>query len=147
MQLKKWREANKLSSADAAELIGVSPVTLWRWESGRSIPPEREMRAVLNATDGAVTPNDFFGLVESEAEIEAQLMALTVSPERARKILMARAVRAGVAALSEAQATFRHYAEIHAAKPGGLGIKKAEDNAALAGRMGAALALLEGVAS
>ena len=147
MQLKEWREANKLSRADAAELIGVSPVTLWRWESGHTIPGERETRAVLAATDGAVTPNDFFGLVESEAEIEAQLMALTVSPERARKILVARAVRAGVAALSEAQVVFKRYAELHAAKPDGAGAKKSADNAALAGRMGAALALLEGVAS
>ena len=121
MQLKAWREANKLSRDDAAELIGVSRVTLWRWESGRSMPVEREMRAVLAASDGAVTPNDFFG----------------VQPAYLRPVLDA---------LREARATFAHYAERHAAKPDGNGAKKAADNAALAGRMGAAITILEGVA-
>lgn len=122
MQLKEWREANKLSRDDAAELIGVSRVTLWRWESGRSMPVEREMRAVLNATDGVVTPNDFFG----------------VQPAYLRPVLDA---------LREAHVTFGHYAKIHAAKPGGAGAKKAADNAALAGRMGAAITMLEEVIS
>ena len=109
-----------MGPGDAAKLLGVRPITVWRWETGRSMPSAADLRRITKVTGGAVTPNDFFGVQPPAPVLDA---------------------------LREAQATFRHYAEIHAAKPGGLGIKKAEDNSNLAGRMGAALALLEGAAS
>jgi transcriptional regulator with XRE-family HTH domain len=121
MLLHNWRVANNMGPGDAARLLGVRPITVWRWETGRSMPSAADLRRIIELTGGAVTPNDFFG----------------VQPAYLRPVLDA---------LREAHVTFRHYAEIHAAKPGGLGIKKAEDNAALAGRMGAAITILEGVA-
>ena len=60
MDLKKYRTKHaKLSREKMGDLVGVTGITVWRWETGRSTPSPDDMRRVLDATGGKVTPNDF----------------------------------------------------------------------------------------
>ena len=45
-QLKEARARLGLTQAEAAKVVGVSPRTIWQWESGRpiSITPEQALR-------------------------------------------------------------------------------------------------------
>lgn len=66
MLLQDYRKTvEKLSRAKAGEAIGVNGITIWRWESGRSIPEPAQMLKVQQWSGGAVTPNDF---VKAKAE-------------------------------------------------------------------------------
>lgn len=38
LQLRKHREATDISAAELAEAVGVSPLTVFAWERGRSMP-------------------------------------------------------------------------------------------------------------
>ena len=39
------RERLELSAADYGELVGVSPVTIYNWEQGKSRPQEKQLAA------------------------------------------------------------------------------------------------------
>ena len=41
-KLKEARKRAKLTQAEAAKLIGISPRTYWAWEAGKSQPPTVE---------------------------------------------------------------------------------------------------------
>lgn len=61
MRLADYLKANSLSEAQFAELIGVNRSTVGRWaDPERPIMPQREhLGRIVEATDGAVTANDF----------------------------------------------------------------------------------------
>lgn len=60
MLLQDYRmKVAKLSREKAGAQIGVNGITIWRWETGRSIPPPELLRKVQEWSAGAVTPNDF----------------------------------------------------------------------------------------
>ena len=48
------------SVADFAALIGVTRQTVYIWLGGKAYPTRRSMKRIVEATDGAVTANDFF---------------------------------------------------------------------------------------
>lgn len=64
-QLRTWREARGLSQQQVAELLGVTPFTVYRWEHGDRNPPagyildlalaklDDEMAAVVEDLDEA----------------------------------------------------------------------------------------------
>ena len=60
MKLKKYRQIRGLTIQAAADEIGVSDVAWGYWESGRSIPAEANMVALVEWSGGAVMPNDFY---------------------------------------------------------------------------------------
>ena len=68
MDLWKFRQEHGLSLAEMARRIGVvSAATVWRYELAADHPAARipgrwQMMAIYRATDGAVTPNDFYDL-------------------------------------------------------------------------------------
>ena len=63
MKLAQWLSRFKVSRADFARRIGVSPgaITLMCREEGAWVSRETAERVVIE-THGAVTPNDFLGL-------------------------------------------------------------------------------------
>ena len=54
-QLRSLREAHGLSVRALAGLVGVSSVTIWKWEKGESKPRTRLLAPLAKALD--VTPN------------------------------------------------------------------------------------------
>lgn len=41
--LRAYREKHKLKLRDAAELFGVQPNTIWRWENGERRPDDKHL--------------------------------------------------------------------------------------------------------
>lgn len=66
MTLLEFKQRNKLSYARLAALIGADHATIARrfclpkTHKDRMIPSARYMDAIITATNGAVTPNDFY---------------------------------------------------------------------------------------
>lgn len=59
MTLTEYLEEKGQSSKDFATEIGVSSVTIRRYELGKRIPLRDELTKIYEATNGHVTANDF----------------------------------------------------------------------------------------
>jgi transcriptional regulator with XRE-family HTH domain len=66
MKLKDYLTQRKITSSAFAKVIGVETSTVTRLASGETVPSPRVMRAIIAATGGLVTPNDFFNLPSSD---------------------------------------------------------------------------------
>jgi len=80
MRLRAYLDREKLSTGDFAELVGVSSINVHRYalEPDRAefrIPRPAIMAAIVKATDGAVTANDFYLLEPGDAEANARARA------------------------------------------------------------------------
>lgn len=62
MTLEAWLTSFGVPDNEFAKRIGVSRVTLFRFKTGRRVPDRGMMESIHHATDGAVTPNDFFNI-------------------------------------------------------------------------------------
>lgn len=64
MDLRIWRQAKGWTQEELAKRLGVTPVTISRYESKKRAPPSngRIMRGLMKLSKGAVTPNDFMVL-------------------------------------------------------------------------------------
>ena len=62
--LQKYIESKKLTQSDFAKLLGVSQATVSRYLEGVVIPSAKIMAEIVKITNGAVTPNDFYGITE-----------------------------------------------------------------------------------
>lgn len=62
MTLKDYLALPDVSAARLAETVGVSASTIWRAAEGRTVPSRKLMTDLFEATDGKVTPNDFYGV-------------------------------------------------------------------------------------
>ena len=60
MRLKNYMEKHRLKQDDFAARIGVNQCTLSRYICEMRVPTAMVMRKIFAATNGAVTPNDFF---------------------------------------------------------------------------------------
>lgn len=60
MKLKDYLKTNGRTYEQFAQAIRVSPVSVYRYASGRQLPDRDVLPRIYAATDGAVTPNDFF---------------------------------------------------------------------------------------
>lgn len=66
MTLKEYKDKNNMSYSKLAKLIGVAHATVARRyclpkeHKDHMIPNSKFMVAIMTATDGAVTPNDFY---------------------------------------------------------------------------------------
>jgi transcriptional regulator with XRE-family HTH domain len=59
MTLSAWLTAQNLSDVAFAAQIGVTRQALYRYKHGERFPHRDVMARIIDATDGAVTPNDF----------------------------------------------------------------------------------------
>lgn len=66
MTLTDFLTQNSLTPSEFARRVGTSRQNVCRWMAS-NIPRPDEMRRIVAATEGAVTPNDFFGLPPPQA--------------------------------------------------------------------------------
>ncbi|MFK8250207.1 helix-turn-helix domain-containing protein [Ancylobacter terrae] len=57
--LRRWRLERGLTCDQAGALIGVHGTAFGKYELGRRFPRPSILAAIIRATDGAVTANDF----------------------------------------------------------------------------------------
>lgn len=62
MKLKRYLALNAVKQKDFAARIGEKPARICLYCLGQRIPRPDVMRKIFDATNGAVTPNDFFDL-------------------------------------------------------------------------------------
>ena len=66
MKLRDYLDMRAITQAEFAGRIGISNAEISRILAGLRHPNPNTMRAIMRETDGAVTPNDFFGLSASD---------------------------------------------------------------------------------
>lgn len=59
MQLALYLSQNDISDSDFAERIGVKRQAVHRYKTGERFPERAVLQKIIEATDGAVTANDF----------------------------------------------------------------------------------------
>lgn len=60
MKLGEYLKDRKISHEEFGKLIGVSQVAISRYVNGQRVPRHTNIEAIAKATEGAVSPNDFF---------------------------------------------------------------------------------------
>ena len=73
-RIEKLRNSKKISQEDLAEKVGVSRTTVYKWESGTSVPNYANMQALARALETTVsffTDETAFGCDEEEREKES----------------------------------------------------------------------------
>ena len=86
-RIEKLRKSKKISQEDLAEKVGVSRMTVYKWESGTSVPNYANMQALARALETTVsffTDETAFGCDEEERERESAReneIALSVGSE------------------------------------------------------------------
>lgn len=60
MDLRRYLDANDISVADFADMLGVTVQAVHRYINGDRIPRREVMDRIVRSTVGRVTPNDFF---------------------------------------------------------------------------------------
>ncbi len=61
MTLTQYLSQQDLTHEAFAALIGVNPSTAWRYANGKRMPCRAAMRRIVEVTNGAVGPADFYG--------------------------------------------------------------------------------------
>lgn len=62
MKLTDWIKANGIQRDEFSSRIGVTLMSLGRYERGERIPEKETMAAIFLETKGDVAPNDFYGM-------------------------------------------------------------------------------------
>lgn len=71
MKLEKYLATNAVTQKEFAEQIGEKPVVITRYCNGQRIPRAEIMVKIFKATNGAVTPNDFYDICGDDANVPA----------------------------------------------------------------------------
>lgn len=82
-RIEKLRKSKKISQEDLAEKVGVSRMTVYKWESGTSVPNYANMQALARALETTVsffTDETLFEYTEEESKGENEI-ALSVENE------------------------------------------------------------------
>jgi transcriptional regulator with XRE-family HTH domain len=61
MKLRDWRKSCNMTLVALSRELGVTTVSLGRYERGARLPEKRVMEKIIEVTQGQVTPNDWFG--------------------------------------------------------------------------------------
>ena len=62
MHLRKYLKEHSISAADFARAVGVAREHVYQWTRGDKLPQPERMTRIYEATNGLVTPNDFYPL-------------------------------------------------------------------------------------
>ena len=62
MELKSYLDEQSLTCDFFAKLVGVTERAVIKWRRGERIPRPEHLKKINEITDGAVGPNDFFGV-------------------------------------------------------------------------------------
>ena len=60
MKLDTYIRKTRLSRADLAKKLGISRMSLYRYQTGLRVPNKRLMARIVKLTLGRVQPNDFY---------------------------------------------------------------------------------------
>ena len=60
MTLKDFLVSTKTPAAHLAKVLGISVISVHRYITGGRMPTKAIMRRIVDATNGAVQPNDFY---------------------------------------------------------------------------------------
>lgn len=60
MLLSEWLSTHEIRRHDLAELLGVHPVTVTKWTTGRMRPRYPMMQRITDITEGSVQASDWF---------------------------------------------------------------------------------------
>lgn len=71
MKLADWRNAAGLTQEELADKIGLTPLSIARYENGTRVPIPTVMRQLYELSGGSVTPNDFYALPDIGARAAA----------------------------------------------------------------------------
>lgn len=66
MKLNDWLKSNSVSKREFAQRLGVSYPTVTRYLTGVRKPDWAVLPLIIDATGGAVQPNDFFDAPQSK---------------------------------------------------------------------------------
>lgn len=72
MRLSDYLEKNRLTQTEFAKLIDADQGQIARYISGDRLPRRDVMQKIIDATAGAVTPNDFFDVPADPAPVEGR---------------------------------------------------------------------------
>lgn len=81
MKLELWMNVNRVKPSEAAKLLGISHIHIYKYIYARAIPKPAIMLKIFIVTLGAVSPNDFYGATEVLLEQEL-LKQLTLKLEK-----------------------------------------------------------------
>lgn len=71
MQLDQYLKEKDLTNAAFGRLAGLTRQAVQRYRTGERIPEQSEMTKIFEATEGRVTPNDFYGVGLSPQPVKA----------------------------------------------------------------------------
>ncbi len=71
MNLKQFLKLKKISHADFAKNLNISPISLSRYIGGQRLPEKNILLKINDLTDGLVTPNDFYLFNEQELKLDS----------------------------------------------------------------------------
>tara|TARA_B100002019_G_C21008404_1_gene468768 strand:+ start:290 stop:502 length:213 start_codon:yes stop_codon:yes gene_type:complete len=66
MNLKKYLELSQTSYKTFSSLVGVTPMTVYRWVNGKRFPKYSELVRIEEVTGEAVTSRDFLILYKTK---------------------------------------------------------------------------------
>lgn len=65
MKLQDYRKLRSLTRAELGKMAGITGISVWRIETGRSFPRPATIRAIHDVTGGAVTAADHSAAFEA----------------------------------------------------------------------------------
>lgn len=60
MTIDEFLQTQSINAAEFAKKLGVSAETVRRYANGSRTPAREVMKRIVDVTEGAVTPNDFY---------------------------------------------------------------------------------------
>jgi len=72
MQLREWRQRQKLTLTAMGRLIGRNHATVLRLERGDTLPDPSTLKRIFDATNGEVSLHDFFAADGTSKVIAAE---------------------------------------------------------------------------
>jgi transcriptional regulator with XRE-family HTH domain len=71
MKLHEYRKLRGMTREQFGQLVGVTGIQVWRWETGRSMPKPAVIDTIRAGTGGAVTAEDHHQAVRERANGKA----------------------------------------------------------------------------
>jgi transcriptional regulator with XRE-family HTH domain len=65
MLLKDYRKLARLTRQQTGDALGVTGITIWRWETGRAMPGTETLLKIKEWSKGAVTADDVLAVRET----------------------------------------------------------------------------------
>ena len=71
MNLKRFLKLKKITHANFAKKLNISPISLSRYIGGERLPEKKILLKINQITDGLVTPNDFYFSDETQVSLDS----------------------------------------------------------------------------